>query len=134
MHAPIRVRQLMKHSPRLKFLVIGTLIVLAMQWHTWWFYLNPPPDFSQGQVVLYATDWCPYCEKTRALLVAKGIPYREMNIETSTEARRQYQRLAANGVPVLLVAGKVVRGYHPEKMEAVLETWQRKNKPAIPAE
>lgn len=134
MHAPIRVRQLMKHSPRLKFLVIGTLIVLAMQWHTWWFYLNPPPDFSQGQVVLYATDWCPYCEKTRALLAAKGIPYREMNIETSTEARRQYQRLAASGVPVLLVAGKVVRGYHPEKMEAVLEAWQRKNKPAIPAE
>lgn len=134
MHAPIRLLQLMKHFPRLKFLVIGTLILLAMQWHTWWFYLNPPPDFSQGQVVLYATDWCPYCEKTRALLAAKGIPYREMNIETSPEARRQYQRLAANGVPVLLVAGKVVRGYHPEKMEAVLEAWQRKNKPAIPAE
>lgn len=124
----------MKRSPRLKFLVIGTLIVLAMQWHTWWFYLNPPPDFSQGQVVLYATDWCPYCEKTRALLAAKDIPYREMNIETSTEARRQYQRLAANGVPVLLVAGKVVRGYHPEKMEAVLEAWQRENKSAMPAE
>lgn len=120
----------MKLSPRLNFLILGTAILLAMQWHTWWFYLNPPPDFSHGQVVLYATDWCPYCEKTRALLATKGIPYKEMNIETSEEARSQYQRLAANGVPVLLVAGEVVRGYHQQRMEAVLDAWQREHKPA----
>ncbi|MDT7850440.1 glutaredoxin family protein [Methylophilus sp. VKM B-3414] len=120
----------MKLSPRLNFLILGTAILLAMQWHTWWFYLNPPPDFSHGQVVLYATDWCPYCEKTRALLATKGIPYKEMNIETSAEARSQYQRLAANGVPVLLVAGEVVRGYHQQRMEALLDAWQREHKPA----
>lgn len=120
----------MKLSPRLNFLILGTAILLAMQWHTWWFYLNPPLDFSHGQVVLYATDWCPYCEKTRALLATKGIPYKEMNIETSEEARSQYQRLAANGVPVLLVAGEVVRGYHQQRMEAVLDAWQREHKPA----
>lgn len=115
----------MPRSPRLKFLIIGAVILLAMEWRTWWFYLTPPPDFSHGQVVLYATDWCPYCEKTRALLAAKGIPYQEMNIETSAEARSQYQRLAAQGVPVLLVAGKVVRGYHQQKMEAALDRWQQ---------
>ncbi|WP_292821298.1 glutaredoxin family protein [Methylophilus sp.] len=115
----------MPRSPRLKFLIIGAVILLAMEWRTWWFYLTPPPDFSHGQVVLYATDWCPYCEKTRALLAAKGIPYQEMNIETSAEARSQYQRLAAQGVPVLLVAGEVVRGYHPQIMEAALDRWQR---------
>ena len=115
----------MQLSPRLKFLIIGTVILLAMEWRTWWLYLSPPPDFSHGQVVLYATDWCPYCEKTRALLAAKGIPYHEMNIETSAEARSQYQRLAAQGVPVLLVAREVVRGYHPQTMEAALDRWQR---------
>lgn len=117
----------MKFSPRAKFLFIGTAILLSMEWRTWWFYLNPPPDFSHGQVLLYATDWCPYCEKTRALLAAKGIAYREMNIETSPEARSQYRQLAANGVPVLVVAGKVVRGYHQKQMEAALDEWQIKN-------
>jgi glutaredoxin len=111
----------------MKFLFIGTAILLSMEWRTWWFYLNPPPDFSHGQVLLYATDWCPYCEKTRALLAARGIPYREMNIETSAEARSQYHQLAANGVPVLVVAGEVVRGYHQKKMEAALDSWQIKN-------
>lgn len=115
----------MQISPRLKFLFIGAIILLAMEWRTWWFYLQPPPDFSHGQVVLYATDWCPYCEKTRSLLTSKGIPYREMNIETSAEARQQYQRLAANGVPVLLIAGDLVRGYNPKKMEGLLDAWQK---------
>lgn len=96
-----------------------------MEWRTWWFYLQPPPDFSHGQVVLYATDWCPYCEKTRSLLTSKGIPYREMNIETSADARQQYQRLAANGVPVLLIAGDVIRGYNPKKIEVLLDAWQK---------
>lgn len=115
----------MKLSPRMKFLLIGTVILIAMEWRTWWFYLSPPPDFSHGKVVLYATDWCPYCEKTRAMLAAKGIPYQEMNIETSEEARSQYHRLAGDGVPVLLVAGEVVRGYHAQKVEAMLDNWQR---------
>lgn len=116
----------MQLSPRLKFAFIGTAILLAMEWRTWWFYLHPPPDFSHGKVVLYATNWCPYCEKTRALLAAKGIPYQEMNIETSAEAQRQYLRLAANGVPVLVVAGEVVRGYNQKKMEVLLDDWQGK--------
>jgi glutaredoxin len=114
-------------APRLKFLFIGVAILLAMEWRTWWFYLNPPPDFSHGQVLLYATSWCPYCEKTRALLASKGIPYQEMNIETSAEALSQYHRLAAKGVPVLVVAGEVVRGYHQKKMTEVLDSWQRQN-------
>ncbi len=108
-----------------RFIIIVGLFVVASQWRTWLFYLSPPPDYSHGQVVLYATDWCPYCEKTRALLNAKGIPFKEMNIETSDEARSQYQRLAGEGVPVLLVAGEVVRGYHPQRIEAVLDKWQR---------
>lgn len=120
----------MTHSPRLKFLIIGTVFLLAMEWRNTWYFLNPPPDFSHGNVVLYATDWCPYCEKTRTLLTSKGIPFKEMNIETSEEARSQYQRLAANGVPVLLVAGEVVRGYNPKKIEAVLTAWKQKKKSA----
>lgn len=109
-----------------RFLIVVGLFMLASQWRTWLYYLNPPPDYSQGKVVLYATDWCPYCEKTRALLNAKSIPYREMNIETSVEANRQYRRLAGEGVPVLLVAGEVVRGYNEQRISALVEAWQQR--------
>jgi mycoredoxin len=117
-------------SRQLKFLITGIAIILAMEWRAIFYYLSPPPDFSQGKVTLYATDWCPYCEKTRALLEQKHIPYKEYNIETSEEGREQYQRLAGKGVPVLLIAGEVVRGYNENNIVKALERWQGSQPPA----
>jgi len=111
-------------SSRLKFLIIGAGILLAMEWRAWWYTLTPTPDYSHGKVLLYATDWCPYCEKTRALLQQRQISYQEVNIERSAEAQAQYQRLAGKGVPVLLIAGEVVRGYNEQRISATLDQWQ----------
>jgi mycoredoxin len=118
-------------SRQLKFLITGIAIILAMEWRAIFYYLSPPPDFSQGKVTLYATDWCPYCEKTRALLEKKHIPYKEYNIETSEEGREQYQRLAGKGVPVLLIAGEVMRGYNEKSIEKALDHWQAGQPQAI---
>jgi mycoredoxin len=111
-------------SSRLKFLIIGAGVLLAMEWRTWWYTLTPTPDYSHGKVLLYATDWCPYCEKTRTLLQQRQISYQEVNIERSAEAQAQYQRLAGKGVPVLLIAGEVVRGYNEQRISAALDQWQ----------
>ncbi|MEZ0209616.1 MAG: glutaredoxin family protein [Methylophilus sp.] len=111
-------------SRKLKFFLIGTGILLAMEWRSLLYYLSPPPDFGQGKVTLYATDWCPYCAKTRALLEQKQIPYKEYNIETSEQGRDQYQRLAGKGVPVLLIDGEVVRGFNEKTIVAALAHWQ----------
>jgi mycoredoxin len=118
-------------SSKLKFLIIGAGILLAMEWRTWWYTLTPPPDYSHGKVLLYATDWCPYCEKTRALLQQRQITYQEVNIETSAEAQAQYQRLAGKGVPVLLIAGEVVRGYNEKRITAALDQWQARQAQAM---
>jgi len=118
-------------SSKLKFLIIGAGILLAMEWRTWWYTLAPPPDYSHGKVLLYATDWCPYCEKTRALLQQRQIAYQEVNIETSTEAQAQYQRLAGKGVPVLLISGEVVRGYNEKRITAALDQWQARQAQAM---
>ncbi|HCU85294.1 MAG TPA: glutaredoxin family protein [Methylophilus sp.] len=95
-----------------------------MEWRAWWYSLTPTPDYSHGKVLLYATDWCPYCEKTRALLQQRQISYQEVNIERSAEAQAQYQRLAGKGVPVLLIAGEVVRGYNEQRISTALDQWQ----------
>lgn len=110
---------------RTKFLLIVSLLFVSSQWRTLYYYLAPPPDFSHGKVVLYGTDWCPYCEKARALLITKKIPYTELNIETSEEANKQYQRLAGNGVPLMLVAGEVIRGYNEQRITKALDAWQQ---------
>ena len=40
------------------------------------------------QVVMYCKSWCPYCHRARALLVSKGVPVEEIDIEQWPERQR----------------------------------------------
>jgi mycoredoxin len=70
----------------------------------------------ENEVVLYATAWCGYCKKTRALLKKHGIAYTEYDIEKSAQGREEYDQLNGKGVPLLVINGKVVRGYDPNQI------------------
>ncbi|WP_263145125.1 glutaredoxin family protein [Pseudomonas sp. RIT-PI-AD] len=81
--------------------------------------LGPAPAVARhGQVILYGTAWCGYCAKTRAFLAERGIPYLDLDIEASAEARRGYEALGGNGVPLVDVKGTLVRGYNPDAILA----------------
>lgn len=77
-------------------------------------------EYSED-VVLYATAWCGYCKKTRALLADNNISYFEYDIEKSEEGNRQYKALNATGVPVLVVKGEVIYGYNRSNMLRALK-------------
>ncbi len=82
-----------------------------------------PIDYDpavKGDVVLYATSWCGYCEKTRSLLKAYDIEYTEFDIERSQEGRRQFDQLGGHGVPVVTVGSTAVHGYDPDALKQAL--------------
>ena len=100
------------------FLVVTGFII--SNWGKIHDFMAGPPDFvakHTEEVVLYATSWCGYCQKTREYLQANGIPYQEYDIERSSEGHRQYKELHGNGVPLLLVKNNVIRGYNPRLIE-----------------
>jgi len=77
------------------------------------------PEFvaSYGDsVVLYATSWCGYCKKTRELLEKNNIEYIEHDIEHSAVGKNEYDKLNGRGVPLMLIAGEVIRGYDPKSI------------------
>lgn len=39
------------------------------------------------RVTMYSTGWCPYCERARALLHRKGVPFTEIRLDEHPEAR-----------------------------------------------
>lgn len=85
--------------------------------------LSPPPDFSARHaegVVLYATDWCGYCKKTREFFAQHQIAYVEYDIEKSAEGKAQYDQLHGSGIPLVVIKGEVLRGYNPRGMEKLL--------------
>ncbi len=75
---------------------------------------------KHDNVILYATDWCGYCEKTRQFLDENHIQYIEYNIEKSAEARQQHAALNAKGVPVLDIKGTIIYGYDMKNTKDVL--------------
>lgn len=104
--------------------IISTaLIIIAFLWMGAKFTLTPPKpeltELHQDKVVLYATEWCGYCAKTRAFLKEKNIDYVEYDIEKSAEGKAQYQLLNGRGVPLVIVKGKLIRGYNPSVIQDV---------------
>lgn len=44
---------------------------------------------ARPRVVMYATDWCPYCARARRLLEEKGVPFEEIDVEARPGARAE---------------------------------------------
>ena len=102
-----------------KIILLAIALIVFQKWDSIQLFLNPPPDYSRFQkekVVLYATDWCGYCKKTRKLLADNGITYYEYDIEKSDEGKSQYKSLGGNGVPLLLIDGEIVQGFNAKKI------------------
>jgi len=96
---------------------------LYQNWQRIDYWLNPPPPRPAGaeQVVLYATDWCGYCAKTREFFAENHIAYQELNVEDAGEGARGYQRLGGGGVPIVVVNdATVIRGYAPAAINQAL--------------
>ncbi len=44
---------------------------------------------ARPRVVMYATDWCPYCARARRLLEEKGVSFEEIDVEAQPGARAE---------------------------------------------
>jgi glutaredoxin len=72
-----------------------------------------------GQVTMYSTTWCGHCKNARSYFAAKRIPYRDIDVEKSPEAEREFRARGGNGVPLILVGRKSMSGWGPEAFEAM---------------
>jgi len=75
----------------------------------------------KNDVVLYATSWCPYCEKTRVFFRENNIYYIEYDIEQSQQARKQFEMLNGKGIPLVVAEGKIIRGFNTDAILKALE-------------
>jgi glutaredoxin 3 len=64
-----------------------------------------------AEIVMYVTDWCPYCARARGLLEAKGVAVREIDVEAVPGAQAEMvARSARSTVPQIFVDGVHVGG------------------------
>jgi len=62
-------------------------------------------------VVMYTTSWCPYCERARKLLGAKGVTIQEIDVESAPEKRAEMRsRSGRTSVPQIFIGDHHVGG------------------------
>lgn len=82
-------------------------------------------DATAQKVVMYATDWCPYCAKARAYFRSNGIDYVEHDIEKSPSAHAEYKRLGGRGVPLILIGEQRMNGFSETRFDSLYASSRR---------
>ena len=66
---------------------------------------------SSAHVEMYLTQWCPYCQRARALLKARGVHAVEIDIEAEPQRRAEMiQRAGRRTVPQIFIDAHHVGG------------------------
>ncbi|ARN73646.1 glutaredoxin family protein [Oceanicoccus sagamiensis] len=104
-------------------LILFIAVFLLLQ--NWWrvdLVLNPisTESINEEAVVMYSTNWCPYCRKARLFFRQANIPYTEYDVEKSARAYEEYQRISGRGVPVIVIGDKVVQGFDKQAIRRAL--------------
>jgi len=64
-----------------------------------------------ANIVIYSSDFCPYCHRAKALLQQKGATYREINVDMNPAARAEMQSKAGRtSVPQIWIGDHHVGG------------------------
>ena len=63
------------------------------------------------KVLMYATDWCGYCARARALLTRKGVAFEEIDIDVVPGAYEEMRaKSGRSSVPQILIDGQPIGG------------------------
>ena len=69
------------------------------------------PQADSTDIIIYTTEWCPYCNSLRIHLKNNSIPFTEHDVEKSISGIAGFWSLRARGVPVTVIGPEVVYGY-----------------------
>ncbi len=65
-----------------------------------------------AKILIYTTQWCPYCRMAKQLLARKGQRWEELDVEAEPEQRRQMiLRSGRHTVPQIWIGERHVGGF-----------------------
>ncbi len=73
------------------------------------------------EVLVFTTSTCPWCRRAKECLAAKGLSFREVNVERDASAARTIQKQTGQtGVPVIKIGSKWIVGFDKPAIEREL--------------
>jgi glutaredoxin-like YruB-family protein len=76
---------------------------------------------KQHKVIVFSTPTCPHCRSAKRYLDKKGIQYTDVDVSRDRRAARDMvRRSGQQGVPQILIDGKLVVGFNRRKIDRLL--------------
>lgn len=65
-----------------------------------------------SKIIIYSTDYCPYCKAAKNLFTSKGVAFEEVNVEGDTEKRAWLvEATGQRTVPQIFINDKSYGGF-----------------------
>ncbi len=79
-------------------------------------------QYQDIEVILYMTEWCPYCLKARTYLKSLGVSLREYDLDRDRSKKEESARKSSQGgVPVIDVEGIILVGFSENNIRNAVE-------------
>lgn len=75
---------------------------------------------TPDEVVIYTTPMCGYCKRAKAFFTAHQIAYTEYDITADPQAKKRFQELNGNGVPLIFIGKERVIGFNRTRLKKLL--------------
>ncbi len=74
-----------------------------------------------AKVIVYSTQTCPWCKKTKEFLKEHKISFDEKDVGNDMSAAREMiEKSGQQGVPVIDIDGEIIVGFDEERLRKVL--------------
>lgn len=65
-----------------------------------------------AKVVIYSKNYCPYCDRAKALFKAKNVPYEEIKVDDLPELYEELKnKTGMRTVPQIFINDKLIGGF-----------------------
>jgi glutaredoxin len=68
------------------------------------------------EAIVYTLPNCEFCDRTKAFLARRQVPFLEKNLTVDRAAVRELEQLDVQAIPVTVYGGEVIVGYNLQRL------------------
>ena len=77
---------------------------------------------KEHKVVVYSTEWCPWCTRAKEFFKKSGVKYEDRDVEKNPEYAEEMQNKShQTSIPVIDIDGQILIGYNEQAFKKLLE-------------
>jgi glutaredoxin len=77
-----------------------------------------------GEVVLYGTPTCGFCQQARAHMQSRNIAYLEKDVASNVQAEAEWRNLGGRGVPLIIMGKQKLTGFSAASFDKAYAQFQ----------